>query len=190
MPVRVIGPKDRAPLPEGAIFVNTTSRSLDWGRSFSPFLLGPCELYGGHIAETMENAWQYTKVYKEHMDAFGEPTDDYWAWAANGWASRRAERYPMGKGAIPEYSLWNGRKLSYVEARKEIYVPLYYAAVVGTLAYAKLRELHESGVTVFLWDFDGYDHIKLDMSLVDVLNCPNRKMGHAFVLARMIERGK
>lgn len=191
MPVKVIGPKGkREPLPEDAILVNTTSRSRDWGKGFSPFLLGPCELYGGHISKTVENAWQFAKVYKAHTDAYGEPTDEYWQWAIAGWASERAQRYPMGKGMKPEYSLWNGEKLGYVEARKRIYVPLYYKAVIGTVAYARLRVLYDSEVLIYLWDFDGYDHAKLGMSLVDVLNCPDKTMGHAFVLARMLEKGR
>jgi hypothetical protein len=190
MPVRVIGPRDKEPLPEGAVFVNTTSRSKDWGRGFSPFLLGPCELYGGRIAQTVENAWQFSKVYKCHTDAEHNPTDEYWRWAETGWASRRAERYPMGKGAAPEYSLWDGRKLSYVEARREVYVPLYYAAVLGTPAFARLRELYLAGANLVLWDFDGYDNEKLGMSLGQVLDCHDRKMGHAFVLAAMLRKGK
>jgi len=191
MLVRVIGPKGkREPLPEGAILVNTTSHSRDWGKGFSPFLLGPCELYGGHISETVENAWQFAKVYPQHIGPDGEPTDKYWQWATAGWTSKRAERYPMGKGLKPEYSLWDGEKLGYVEARKRVYVPLYYKAVVGTKAYARLRELYDSGTQIYLWDFDGYDHVKLGMSLVDVLNCPDRSMGHAFVLARMLEKGR
>lgn len=189
MPVTVIGPRDKDPLPEGAILVNTTSRSKDWGRGFSPFLLGPCELYGERTAQTVENAWQFSKVYKQHMDADGNPTDEYWKWAEAGWASRRAERYPMGKGAVPEYTWWDGEKLSYLEARRRVYVPLYYAAVLRTAAYDKLREMYREGVDLFLWDFDGYNHGKLGMSLEDVLNCPDKKMGHAFVLSAMLRKG-
>jgi hypothetical protein len=40
---------------------------------------------------------------------------------------------------------------------------------------------------VAFWDFDGYDHVSLGMSLADVLHCEERKMGHAFVLAMMLE---
>jgi hypothetical protein len=29
----------------------------------SPFLLGPCPFYGGHVATNAENAWQYAKLY-------------------------------------------------------------------------------------------------------------------------------
>jgi hypothetical protein len=35
----------------------------------------------------------------------------------------------MGRGAKPEYSLWDGERLDYIEARKRIYAPLYARAV-------------------------------------------------------------
>lgn len=189
MPVTVIGPHDKISMPEGAILVNTTSRSKDWSRGFSPFILGPCELYGGLIAQNVENAWQFSKVYKCYMDVDGNPSDEYWQWANAGWSSRKAERYPMGKGALPEYTWWDGEKLSYIEARRKVYVPLYYSAVLHTEAYNRLRELYQNGNNLFLWDFDGYDNDKLGMSLEDVLNCPTKKMGHAFVLVAMLRKG-
>jgi len=189
MPVTIIGPKDRSPLPDGAIFINTTSQSKDWGRGFSPFILGPCELYGGQIAQNVENAWQFAKVYKCHTDSNGNPTEEYWQWAKAGWNSHRAERYPMGKGTIPEYTWWDGEKLSYIEARKKVYAPLYYTAVLNTVVYNKLRDLYCNGANIFLWDFDGYDNEKKGMSLEDVLNCPTMTMGHSFVLAAMLRKG-
>lgn len=185
----VVGPRDRLNLPKGAVMVNTTSVSRDFGKELSPFLLGPCKLYGDYSAGCMENAWQYCKVYKCHTDKNGDPTTDYFNWAVGGW-SGPVNRYPMGKNAIPEYSLWDGVKMDYVEARSKIYVPLYYRAVRNTNAYAKLKEIYQSGVQLYLWDFDGYNHVDLGMTLKQVLNCKDRKMGHAFVLARMLEGGK
>lgn len=180
----IISPRD--PKPDG-IIINTTSKSKNWSKGLSPFVLGPCKLYNGFVSITMENAWQYSKVYACHIDK--EPTEEYWQWAKAGWASSWANRYPMGKGAIPEYSLWNGEKLNYVEARKKIYVPLYYNAVKNTKAYEMLREIYQKEEIIYLWDFDGYDHEKLGMTLKDVLNHPGKKMGHAFVLANMLKRG-
>lgn len=191
MPIKIIGPRDkRISIPEDAILINTTSRSKNWTRAFSPFFLGPCQLYDGMVAANVENSWQFCKVYKCHIDENGDPTERYWEWAKAGWSNPRAERFPMGKGAKPEYSLWNKQKLSYIEARNKIYVPLYYKAVKDLEEYKKLKELFNSGITIYLWDFDGYDYEKLGMSLIDVLNCPERTMGHAFVLARMLEAGK
>ncbi|KKL81083.1 hypothetical protein LCGC14_1998340 [marine sediment metagenome] len=36
-------------------------------------------------------------------------------------------------------------------------------------------------------DYDAYDHIKMGMSLHNVINNPNQIMGHAFVLAMILE---
>jgi hypothetical protein len=176
--------------PKGALTINATSRSsTQWSTGLSPFFLGPVPLYGGQIAQNVENGWQYTKVYKEHIDQNLNPTPQYFEWAREGWANHRAVRYPMGKGARPEYSYWDGLKLGYIEARKKIYIPLYAYAVAKSQAYQKLKEIYAKQ-DVYLRDFDGYNHRKLNMSYEEVINNPKRKMGHAFVLAMLLELGR
>eukprot|EP00696_Hemimastix_kukwesjijk_P011838 gnl/Hemi2/24845_TR8355_c0_g1_i1.p1 gnl/Hemi2/24845_TR8355_c0_g1~~gnl/Hemi2/24845_TR8355_c0_g1_i1.p1 ORF type:complete len:193 (+),score=32.92 gnl/Hemi2/24845_TR8355_c0_g1_i1:80-658(+) len=107
--------------------VNTTSGAKDeWMRGLSPFFVGPITLYGGHVARNLENAWQYCKVYPQHVDADSlEILPAYWTWAKHGWAQKTAVRFPMGRGAKPLFSLWDGSRLGYIEARKKIYAPLY-----------------------------------------------------------------
>lgn len=95
-------------------------------------------------------------------------------------------RYPMGRGARPLYSWWDGKKLGYIEARKRIYVPLYAEAVVRTSGWKRLSALYDTEPLLVLRDFDGYDHAPLGMSLQNVLRDPTRKMGHAFVLAMLL----
>jgi hypothetical protein len=169
------------------VYINTTSNSpTQWTTELSPFHLGPCDLYGGFVAKNAENGWQYSKVYACHIDANDDPTDDYFKWAEKGWADSFAHRYPMGKGKIPKYSYWDGNKYDYVEARKNIYVPLYAKSVIKTKAYARLKELVNSGKSVYLMDYDAYRHRNLNMTLTDVLNYPNKKMGHAFVLMMLL----
>lgn len=189
--IRIVGPRDTHYDKRSPLLVNTTSQSREgWSRGLSPFHLGPVSLYEGsgvRQAENVENAWQYAKVYKRHVGEDGNPTQEYFTWAQEGWRYRRAVRYPMGKGAIPEYSWWGGEQLSYVEARKRIYVPLYTKAVINTRTFEKLREFYEKHGEMWLWDFDGYDHVKLGMTLKEVLNDPTRKMGHAFVLAMILD---
>lgn len=190
--IHVLGPRNVHRIREfreaGVPVIMTVSKADDpvW-RGLSPFHLGPCSLYGGHTARNVENAWQFSKVYKKHTDANGDPTDEYFEWAKRGWADRRAHRYPMGRGAVPEYSWWDGRKLGYVQARKAIYAPLYIKAVADTEAWRRLKERCSGGADVCLWDYDAYDHRSLGMTYRDVLNDPTRKMGHAFVLAMMLE---
>ena len=181
--VTVIGPRD--PQVEDAIL--TVSRSKTWSKGLSPFFLGPIPCYGGLVSLNMENAWQYAKTYAMHTDANGDPTDAYFAWRDYGWNKQAADRYPAGRGMKPEFSWWDGQKLSYVEARRAIYVPLYAKAVVKTRAWEMLKTIYDAKGNVTLWDFDGYDHRKLGMSYADVVESPNRKCGHAFVLAMLLE---
>lgn len=183
MPVHVCGPRNK----NIKNYISTVSRAHGWNQGLSPFILGPCPLYDIWVSKNMENAWQYAKVYATHADANGDPTDAYWTWAQYGWNKDRADRYPMGRGAKPLYSWWDGQKLGYIEARKKIYAPLYSRAVEPTEAFKTLKEMYDRGDDLWLWDFDGYDHQALGMTFDDVLNCETKKMGHAFVLAMMLE---
>lgn len=167
--------------------INVTSRSKTWSRQLSPFLLGPVPLYAGLKATNVENAWQYTKVYKEYVTTLLEPSETYFAWARAGWSNSYAQRYPMGKGAKPLYSYWNGKKLNYIEARKQIYIPLYSQAVRKTTAWNTLIKIHELYKDIWLLDFDVYDHRVLGYTWNDVINNPEKKCGHGFVLAMMLE---
>lgn len=187
MTVYVYGPKDK--LPKEHEVINTTSHSNNWSKGLSPFFLGPCKLYDGYESKNVENGWQYSKVYKQFTDSNGDPTEKYFKWASMGWNNRQAVRYPMGRGIKPEYSYWNGEKLSYIEARKQIYIPLYGKAVLKSDAYAQLRELYNQRGVLHLWDFDGYNYLKMNKSLKDVIHDSQCKMGHAFVLAILLMKG-
>ncbi len=183
MTIHMVGPKN--PHKDA---INTTSRSPnDWSRGLSPFFLGPMPVYGGYVAKVFENLWQYSKVYPQHVKDDGEPDQSYFQWAIKGWLSERAVRYPMGKGVIPAYSLWDGQKLSYVEARKKIYAPLYAKAVEQTPAFQQLKDIYQKQGEIWLWDFDAYDHLALKMSYQDVIDCNTRKMGHCFILGGLLE---
>ena len=182
--IKVIGPRDK----RDASAINTTSHSKhEWTSQLSPFNLGPVSLYENHTAQIFENAWQYAKVYAQHTDQRGTPTQDYWDWAQNGWNSKNPKRYPMGKGARPLYSLWDGNQLDYIDARKTIYLPLYRDLVKETEAFRRLELIYKQQKTVTLFDFDGYDHHALGLTLHQVLNDPKRICGHGFILAMMLQ---
>ena len=180
-----IYPKFSKNIPDGFV-VDTTSRaSSRWEKSLSPFYLGPIRLYGNYISQNMENAWQFAKVYRPY-DNKDIPNSEYWKWAIKGWASKFAHRYPMGKGAAPLYSWWDGEKLDYIGARKKIYGPLYTQNVQNTEGYRTLEDIYYNEGQIVLLDFDGYDHDKLNMNLTDVLHDTRRKMGHAFFLKALL----
>jgi hypothetical protein len=174
-------------VPDNATVINTTSRSNDWSKGLSPFFLGPVDLYKGYISKNVENGWQFSKVYEYYQEIDGTVGERYFKWAQDGWNDTRAHRYPMGKGVVPLYSYWDGNKLSYVEARQRIYIPLYSKSVLQTSAFDKLKKIYEGGQDLYLQDFDGYDHKALNLTFDQVINDPNRKMGHAFVIAMLLE---
>jgi hypothetical protein len=182
--IKIIGPK----YPKDKTAINTTSLSPNWSVGLSPFHVGPVELYDGHVAKNVENAYQFCKVYKIHTDDWGEPTKEYWEWAKKGWDTQRGIRYPFGKQAIPEYTLWKGKKLGYIEARKQVYIPCYANAVRKTDAFKKLKEIYEeNGKNITLWDVDGYDYLALGKTIEECIEDPTRILGHAFVLAMLLE---
>ncbi len=160
-----------------------TTRGTGTFRDLSPFVLDATK-YGSC---NFENLWQYSKVYfPEHVDADYNPNALWYVWRNGGFTSEKARRYPMGKGRIPRYSMWEGKHLGYIEARKRIYASVYAELVQKTYSFQMLKSLATVDKPLILRDYDAYDHIKLGMTLKDVINDPSRKMGHAFVLAMML----
>jgi len=172
--------------PIGYRRIDVTSHANDVFRSCSPFFVGPVSLYDGHMAKNVENAWQYSKVYREFLDDQGDPSPAYFEWAERGWDDFIAHRRPMGH-KVPAYSFWDGQKLDYISARKRIYIPLYSKAVVKTEGYQALKQLYDAGEPLCLLDFDAYDYKTLGYSADDVINEPTRSMGHSFVLKFLLE---
>lgn len=173
--------------PEEACVINTTSRSNNWSVGLSPFYLGPCELYDGYVAKNVENGWQYSKVYEYWLQEDGSVGERYFKWAQEGWNKVRADRYPMGRGVTPLYSYWDGEKLPYVEARKKVYIPLYSKAVKNTEAFSKLKEIYNTEKEIYLQDFDSHSLQPGTFDYWDLWNNPKIKVGHAYVLAMMLE---
>lgn len=175
--------------PNG-FYVNVTSSGNERERQLSPFSLGSCRLYGRATSKRMENAWQFSKVYPQHVGGDGRPTAEYFEWAAAGWASSQAQRHPMGRNARAVFHWWDGQRLDKVEARKRIYVPLYAEQVVIQPYYQGLKKVWQEDIepdpanSLYLMHFDAYEYCT--MSFSEVLNNPAKSMGHGFVLAMLL----
>ena len=177
--LHVCGFKD---MPEGKVIANTTSRSNDFGRIFSPFLnQGPIEMYNLQ-SHNVENFWQYTKVYSDHVD---DPKA-WIAWRNTGLSSTKPERYPMGKGTKAEFSyIKQLGRLPYIEARKQIYVPIYRQKLERYCQRGINTLLDMLSVTdVWLLDFDGRQTTE---TFDEVLNNPEKSLGHAFIIQQYIK---
>jgi hypothetical protein len=189
--IRVIKPiPKKAQNDPNGLYVFPTTHGKGGETTLSPMMLGPCRLYGKVGSKSVENAWQYSKVYPQHVGVDGEPTTEYFEWASGGFSSIKAERHPMGKNAKPTFFWWDGQKLNRVEARKKIYVPLYVQRVFKCPYFHKLKKVWEEDIkpeserTLYLMDFDAYEYGS--MSLSDVLNNRAKSMGHGFVLAMLL----
>jgi hypothetical protein len=177
-----------------AVEVDVTSHGSF--KDLSPFYLGPVELPNGERFANLENFWQYSKVFKEHVDIFGKPSAAYLAWRAAGAANTKANRYPMGKGAKPLYSvipdftshgLPGYISLDLVNARKSLYIPYYAELAKRTKSYALLYKwMHNEGRDIVIRCFDGYDHRLMNRSFKDVVEDKTRPLGHGFVVMAML----
>lgn len=183
--IYVISPNFKTPV--GAEVINTTSRSDNWSRGLSPFFAGPVDLYDGYKSINVENAWQFSKCYEYYLEDDGSVGERYFKWAQEGWNDIKAHRYPMGKEAKPLFSYWDGKKLTYTEARREIYIPLYSNAVQKTSAFQKLKKIYESGKDLYLWDFDAHSLTPGTFDYWDLWDNPKIKVGHGYVLAMLLE---
>ena len=168
--------------PYKGIEIDTTSSSGKYS-DLSPFKLNATK-YG---AKNFENLWQFSKVYAQHVLYDGTISKDWYKWRDNGFNNQQAIRYPIGKGAKPYFSYWNGEQLTYIEARKKIYVPIYAELVKETNSFKLLKELYEKNNILVLRDYDAYDHIKFRITLKEVINNPDKKCGHAFILAMILQ---
>uniref|UniRef100_A0A6M3KUJ4 Uncharacterized protein n=1 Tax=viral metagenome TaxID=1070528 RepID=A0A6M3KUJ4_9ZZZZ len=170
------------------VVIDTTSSSGDF-RELSPFILRVP--YRGQSV-IFENLWQYSKVYKKQTLAIdGYPDASWYKWSEQGMAQDRAVRYPVGKGAIPEYSFWDDEKLGYIEARKRIYAPIYAENVENMGGYSRLKVLYaqccKDGRELILLDYDAPRNFATEgLSVLQAINNPKQKMGHAFVLIMML----
>lgn len=173
------------------IEINTTTKSNNWSKGLSPMLVGMIFSDNG-IARNMENFWQYAKVYEHQVDSNQNPLPEYFEWKNKGYNKEWADRYPAGKGAIPLYTWYCGEKLGYIEARKKLYLKYYQDAVIHTEAFKILKETwlncKKDNTDIILLDFDAYNHRKLNYTWEDILNDEKRKMGHAFILAKILSQ--
>lgn len=184
LPQVIVRPKGFPAPPCRDYVLDVTSHDPE-GCSLSPFRLAPI---GGGF-RNVENAWQYSKVYRKlgHIGEDGLPNDAWHHWRDEAKTYRNANRYPAGRGVKPEYIYWRARLLSYTTARKLLYLPLYSNAVVDTPLFQELQDCYRRGQKIMLIDFDARDTPTNDWRYL--INDANGKFGHGNVLAMMLEYG-
>ena len=181
------------PEKDGFERINVCSSAQGWSKAFSPFVLGPIEVPTGTgtkrlIARKFENLWQQSKVYPSEVGQNGEPTDAFFARRNKAWDSSQGMRYVKIKGKSMkgqrfEYIWWQGKHLSYLEGRREIYMRYYVKEVQKTGAWEKLKKMHDSGENLLIVGFDGRD---FGDSLEQAFKDETKPFGHELVLCGML----
>lgn len=180
----------RAERPPNATYLNVTSAQQHNAnrRDFSP--MTPVEgTYKGFW--NFESYWQSGKV-------FGgiDPNDvrEYWL---NLKEAKR--RYPKSKDRRVLYCQWpHTEKLSYVESRKQVYLPEYYNLIKDREQTKFWRQYVKDGNDVVIYDFDGpRDENKNPLCLeftkelfLEKLQDENFSFGHGYIVALLLCRLK
>ncbi len=142
--------------------------------------LGPYVLENDQ-GEIMENIWQFSKVYKDvpktrltysrwdstviwnhpaevHVKD-GKILDAYWKWRKKGMKNIYPVRYPVGwkdrHKCLYALKKKGGKPLSYIEARKEIYLPLYAEMIQKQKQFLELKKRLKNGENLLLIEVDG-----------------------------------
>ncbi len=170
------------------IDVDVTSHSKDkLGRQFSPFLLGDVYVESGLWASSVENAWQYSKVFPEHTDLAGNPTDEWYAWREEGIERDHPVHSPMRRGAQHLYWFNKGRKLNARAAREELFKPWYMDLARNTDAWDWLVSEYQQGKRIMMRDFKAIDNVAEQRTFTECLNEPSIPLCHGYLLAEALE---
>ena len=86
------------------------------------------------------------------------------------------------------FSLWQGQRLGYVEARKAIYVPLYKRYAAEAKEFKALQGLLDQGYNIHILGYDGFSVDMTESGMRSALDDPSRPFGHELVVAAMLAR--
>lgn len=162
----------------GFTSIPVITKSHEWPE-LSPFYLKDEQ------GQIMENVWQFGKVYRDvpkmfhkvgrrvlwswpaekHLDGRGDITPFYIAWRIAGMRNHMAVRYPVGYNNrhkcvayIPEDREGNilfNQRLDYIQARKQVYLPLYISLAKQTDSFSELKNRLAAGENLLIIEPDG-----------------------------------
>jgi len=145
----------------------------------------------------MENLWQASKVEPKWVEGRKQPPEEWWKRRDRIWTDPKAHRHVIPKnervaaGFRPQ-CFWNGKYIDWVDARKEVYIPLYVKYVQKTEAWKRLMQLFNEGANIQILGYDGRSEVRGGdaFSLFDEFNDTSQPFGHEMVLMCMLRGQK
>ena len=201
---------------EGYTNIPIISRGKAPWNKLSPFNLGPVRDPLAGSATNVENFWQFLKVYpkvarqrqvrkkevvwQHPAETHAILTGDGWQvlpawheWKAKGFATPHGIRHPNGtvrKNGPPIFSLYDGKALGYIDARKQIYVPTYRRLLEAHPLFQELLQSLQRGERLMLIDVDGPDPreypegIEISLEVLQAkLKDTSKPFGHGYCAA-------
>ena len=196
------------------VFINTVNWFTNNVQKFGEHLVRGYELSPYYLKNSegclMENIWQSSKIYPEvlpqkqiHVGIVtweypGEKhiidnniTPEYFNWRQRLLHNKYPVRYPNGYALRKTCAgiIWpnaDGEYVTYdyLQARKQVYVPVYAQLVRITSAYVVLRDMMNRGINLTLSDVDVPDKILVTKdSFNHYLTNPELSFGHSWTLA-------
>ena len=188
--------------PNDVIFIDATSRNRDFDfiKEISPFYVGPVVASDGKVSKTLENFWQFGKVYegktifhhyisrrqKEDLefvcsDEEGNPTEDWFKVRDYGFNIDHGYRHPFSGKPLYQYYVEDGKvvRLGYIESRKKVYIKEYAKLVYNSSSFKRIKKLLDEGKTIALVDFDAYNYYDHDV-MVKRYEADKKRFGSSF----------
>jgi hypothetical protein len=173
------------PVPEDKNCIKINTLTFMGKNELHPIGIENCTLYDGMVAKNMHNAWHYSQVYENMIDAKGDPSIKYFEWALNGW---NEPKFGKPQKCKIKYHYWAGKKIDIIPARKQIYTPLYIKNIIKTQSFKQLQELYS--IEEYTLYFVGLDvHRENErFTLTELLNNITLPWSHLYCLKMLLTK--
>jgi hypothetical protein len=177
------------------------------GKEVSPMCLGPVKNITEYEDATNRKLLPYASLFENfyqglkcHTFEINQTSDKilpiYYKRRKKNFADLKPHRrvYPkkllLQKNAKVEFTYYNKRRYTWIEARKEIYCKIYAEMVQKTKYFQELKQRLNDGENLLIIGYDGFE---FDTNVIDAkfralmhLNDTSKSVGHEFVICCLL----
>jgi hypothetical protein len=184
-----VAPHFSYPVFPGYKNIGISTRTPTKMQELSSVNMGP---FSNPQVPNLYTLWMVSKIYDEDLDSNGSYTNGY----LKKIEYRAKCAYWSDKDHWKEkntlFYYWQGKELNEIEARREIFCPLYVDFARKTKSFRKIKKLLNDGYNIQLV---GYDTVSYSSAydpdgqlLKDIFNDPSNPFSNAHVLAGMLTK--